>query len=195
MGLKGISTKAGYLEWDSMLTLLLKLERDHEYKFMLLIALGCYTSLRIGDLKRLTWKDAYKQENLTLTEGKTKKFRKIKLNPSVIEIISKLHDKMDIVNDENLLFINKTGTKAMNTQYINRKLKKIASKYKLPIALNATSSHAFRKTMARHVWTQNHFSERSLLLVGEALNHSSIAVTKRYLGIREQEISDIYLNL
>ena len=45
MSIKGTSTKADYLEWDSMLLLLQKLERDKEYKFQLLIAVGSYTGL------------------------------------------------------------------------------------------------------------------------------------------------------
>lgn len=195
MALKGQSTKASFLEWDSMLVLLQKLDRDGQYKFELLVAVGCFTGLRIGDLLKLRWADVYKKETLELIEGKTKKIRKIRLNPSLIEIITRLHETMNIKDDIELLFLNKTKSKAFNVQYINRRLKEIATKYNLQIPANSTSSHLFRKTLARHFWALNNYSEKSLLLPGELFNHSSIKTTKVYLGIKAEEIGDVYLNL
>ena len=195
MALKGQTTKAGYLEWDSMLVLLQKLERDGQLKFELLIATGCYTGLRIGDLLRLRWIDVLNREDLELTEGKTQKVRRIKLNPNLCDIITRMHHKMNINDEQELLFINKTRTKAINIQYINKRLKEIASKYNLQIPANATSSHLFRKTLGRHVWSINNYSEKSLLLLSEVFNHSSVSVTKIYLGLKQEEIGDVYLNL
>ena len=195
MALKGQTTKASFLEWDSMLVLLQKLERDGQFKFELLISTGCYTGLRIGDLLKLRWVDVLNREDLELTEGKTKKVRRIKINPSLGDIITRLHQKMNINDDNELLFINKTRTKAINVQYINRRLKEIDEKYNLQIPANGCSSHLFRKTMSRHVWKINNYSEKSLLLLSEVLNHSSVSVTKIYLGIKQEEIGDVYLNL
>jgi integrase len=195
MALKGQYTKATFLEWDTMLVLLQKLERDREYKFQLLIAIGCFTGLRVGDLLKLRWIDVYKKDFLELMEGKTKKMRKIRLNPTLIAIIERLHNNMGISNGNEFLFINKFKTKAINVQYVNRKLKEISSKYNLQTPVNSTSSHLFRKTLGRHVWALNDYSEKSLLLLGELFNHSSIRITKVYLGIKEEEIGDVYLNL
>lgn len=194
MALKGQTTKASYLEWDSMLLLLQKLERDQQYKFELLFAVGCFTGLRIGDILKLRWEDVFNCTSLELVEGKTKKIRKIKLNPALVETITRLHEKMGIGNDQELLFANKTKTKAFNIQYVNRKLKEIAKQY-LPSNKISISSHLFRKTLGRHVWELNDYSEKSLLLLGELFNHSSIKITKIYLGIKEDEIGDVYLNL
>ncbi len=38
-------------------------------------------------------------------------------------------------------------------------------------------------------------SERSLLYLSELLNHSSISTTRIYLGVRQQELNDIYMSL
>lgn len=194
MALKGQTTKASYLEWDSMVVLIQKLDRDQQYKFELLFAVGCFTGLRIGDILKLRWEDVFNCTSLELVEGKTKKIRKIKLNPALVEIITRLHEKMGIENDQELLFANKTKTKAFNIQYVNRKLKEIAKQY-LPSNKISISSHLFRKTLGRHVWELNDYSEKSLLLLGELFNHSSIKITKIYLGIKEEEIGDVYLNL
>lgn len=78
-----------------------------------------------------------------------------------------------------------------NTRY----RKEIATKYQLNIPLSEVSSHIFRKTLGRNVWSKNNYSEKSLILLSELFNHSSVAVTKIYLGIKQQEIGDVYLNL
>ena len=195
MALKNQLTKTTFLDWDSMLVLLSKLERDENYKFLLLFATGCFTGLRVGDLLKLRWCDLYKCETLELIEGKTKKTRKIKLNQTLIDIISRVHHKMNVSDDNQLLFVNKTGTKAFNIQYINRMLKEIAKKYNLQTGRSSISSHLFRKTLGRHVWTINNYSEKSLLLLSELFNHSSMKITKIYLGIKDDEIGDVYLNL
>jgi integrase len=195
MALKGQSTKAGYLEWDSMLLLLQKLERDRQYKFQLLIAVGCFTGLRAGDLLGLRWNDICEMDEIRVREGKTDKFRIIRINPQLKEMVTRLYGLMNITDNQQLLFLNKSRTKAVNIQYVNRRLKDIAVKYGLQIPLSDVSSHFFRKTLGRHVWAKNNFSEKSLILLSELFNHSSIRVTKIYLGIKQQEIGDVYLNL
>jgi len=129
MAIKGTSTKSDYLEWDSMLLLLQKLEKNKEYKFQLLIAIGSYTGLRISDLLKLKWCDVLNQESLELIEGKTGKKRKIHINPALSAIITKLNQKMEIKNSNQFLFINRFGTKPINVQFVNRKLKEISKKY------------------------------------------------------------------
>jgi len=102
---------------------------------------------------------------------------------------------MGVTDENELLFANKTKQKAMNIQYLNRQLKEIAKRYDLPVTKNSISTHIFRKILGRHVWAKNGYSEKSLLLLGELFNHSSIKITKVYLGIKEEELGDIYLNL
>ena len=63
MALKGQKTKSDFLEWEKMKTLVLKLERDGDYKFALLIATGSYVALRCSDLLSLKWSQIlYRQD-------------------------------------------------------------------------------------------------------------------------------------
>ncbi|MFW5803800.1 MAG: tyrosine-type recombinase/integrase [bacterium] len=194
MAIKGTSTRSDYLEWDTMLLLLQKLEKEGEYKFQLLIAIGSYTGLRISDLLKLRWCDVLEKNSLEIIEGKTGKKRKININPALVSTISRLHQKMNVKDDTQYLFVNRFGTKPINVQFVNRKLKEINKKYLNGNKINF-SSHSFRKTLGRHVWAINDYSEKSLVLLGEMFNHSSVKITKIYLGIKEQEIGDVYLNL
>ncbi len=74
---------------------------------------------------------------------------------------------------------------------MNVKLKEIVKKYSFNIEGNV-SSHLFRKTLGNRVLKLNNYSNESVILLMELFNHSSPAITKKYLGIREKEIYDIY---
>lgn len=190
MALKGQKTTTGFLEWNNLMQLILKLQRDNEDKFCLLISIGCFTGLRISDTLSLTWGQIYNQDVFNLNEKKTKKYRKIKINSDLKQIIAKCYVKMKSPPDEQLVFVNKFGTKAIRIQWVNEKLKRLFKEY--GIKCTNASSHSLRKTFGRRVWELNNYSEKSLLLLSEIFNHSSVQITKRYLGIKEEEIFDVY---
>ena len=191
MSLLGQKTKSDFLEWDKMKTLILKLERDEDYKFSLLIATGSYIGLRISDLLQLRWNQLLNQKVLIVIEKKTKKERSITINPELQEVLQRLFIKLE-AKESDLMFVNRFGNKPLSVQYVNSKLKEIAKKYNITTRL---STHSFRKTLGRRVWEVNEYSEQALLLLSQLFNHSSISTTKIYLGIREQEISNLYLSV
>ena len=195
MSLKGQKTKTTYLDWNEMLVLLQRLERDGEYRFLLMFAIGSYTALRYGDLSKLKWNDLKGRDKFSMIEGKTRKERVIHINQQLSDIIDRMYQKMGIENGDTLIFANNGGSKPINIQYVNRRLKQIAVKYRLQIEPEEVSTHMFRKTLGRHVWESNDHSEKSLILLGNLFNHSSVKITKAYLGIREKEIGDLYLSL
>lgn len=191
MALKGQKTKSDYLDWDKMQNLTLKLERDGELKFALLISLGSYIGLRISDLLNLKWNQLINHDYLVIVEQKTKKERKITLNPEAKEVIDRIYGKID-PNLDDFLFVNRFGNKPISVQYVNSKLKDIFTKYKIE---GQYSSHFMRKTLGRRIWSANNYSEQALILLSMLFNHSSVQTTKIYLGIKEQEISNLYLSV
>ena len=195
MSLKGSKTKSDYIEWGAAQSLILKLERDGDWKFALLVSIGSFTGLRISDLLVLRWDDLLWQDVLKVTEQKTKKDRKITINPQLQEIISRIYKSQGEINLDSLIFLNRWGTGAITRQYINTKLKKIAVKYKITKDPSSIKSHSLRKSFGRRVFEANDGSERSLILLSDILNHTSIKTTKIYLGIRDKEIEDVYVNL
>jgi len=130
-----------------------------------------------------------------ITEKKTKKFRNIKLNPQLLDIVARIFKAQKIANPDTLIFLNRWRTGTIRIQYVNAMLKKIFIKYKISKDGTAISSHSLRKSFGRRTWNVHQNSEKSLVILSEILKHSSIATTKIYLGIREEEISEIYLNL
>ena len=98
------------------------------------------------------------------------------------------HIKPRSVNSH--ILISQKGT-VFTVQRINVILKEIKKKYRLKV--NHFSCHSFRKTFGRQVYTMNgDNAELALVKLMELFNHSSVAITKRYLGLRQEEILETY---
>jgi len=193
MGLQGQKTKSDYIEWNKLQNLIHKLERDGEWKFSLLLSIGSYTGLRISDILSLKWSDVIGNETIEIVEKKTKKLRRIKINTNLKETFIRMETNSNNLDD--FIFLNRSGTSTFSIQYVNRKLKKIVEKYNVVKDSNMIKSHSLRKSFGRRIWENNDNSERSLIILSEMFNHSTIKTTKIYLGIREKEIDDVYENL
>ena len=194
MSIKGQNTTTTYMEWNDFISIITRLEKDENYKFCLLISIGVFTGLRISDLLTLTYSDLLNNETFTLREMKTKKQRSIKVNKDLKGIVSRIVSKSNITNLNQLIFINKYRTKSIDKSYVNVKLKELVKKYRIKLDGNV-STHTFRKTLGRRVMEVNNYSNESLVLLMELFGHSSMSITKRYLGIREQEIHNVYDSL
>ena len=115
----------------------------------------------------------------------------VTINPELKEIVNRIHDKI-LPNIEEPMFLNRFKAKPISVQHVNVKLKEIFAKYNIK---GQYSSHFMRKTLGRRVWAVNNYSEQALILLSQLFNHSSVQTTKIYLGIREQEISNLYLSV
>ena len=194
MSLKGSTTTTTYLEWNDFISLITRLEKDENYKFCLLISIGVFTGLRISDLLTLKYSDLLNSETFYIKEKKTQKQRSIKVNKDLKEIVSRIVQKSKVNDLEQLIFINRYRTKSIDKSYVNVKLKEIIKLYRIRLEGNV-STHTFRKTLGRRVMEVNNYSNESLILLMDLFGHSSMSITKRYLGIREQEIHNVYDSL
>jgi integrase len=188
MSLRNQITTADYLPWKDFQLLLMKLQRDGKHKDAATIALGTASLLRFSDFSSISWKQAIKDDVVIVRERKTGKVRRIKINPDLRLVIEQSYSALGISNENEPIV-------GSSIQYLNRRLKHLKDKYSLSI--ENFSSHTFRKTGARRILEKNNFSGEVLIKLMELFNHSSMAITKRYLGIRQEEIEDLYgeLNL
>ena len=182
------------MDWNDFISVITRLEKDENYKFCLLIAIGVFTGLRISDLLSLKYSDLLNGETFSIKEKKTNKQRSIKINKDLKEIVERIIKKTKVTDLNELIFINKYGSKAIDKSYVNVVLKEIVKKYRIKLDGNV-STHTFRKTLGRRVMEVNNYSNESLVLLMDLFGHSSMSITKRYLGIREQEIHDVYDSL
>ena len=191
MSLKYSTTTADYLVWSDAMNLVRKLAKDGNYKMSLLVAIGCFTGLRISDILSLRWKQILYVSEFTITEKKTGKRRTIRLNPELQKHIEDCFIHIQPIGIESPILVSQKGT-TYSVQRINAILKELKSKYRLKI--NHFSCHSLRKTFGRQVYNMNsgESSELALVKLMELFNHSSVAITKRYLGLRQEEILETY---
>jgi len=184
----------GYFVFNEGLLLVNQLESKNYFKIAFIACLGIYTGLRIGDILRLHWKDLLDQNVLRLAEEKTGKVREITLHPNLQLMIARMFKLMKVIDVEQLIFLNRYKKKVISLQYINRKLQQVASANNIKVSGNL-SSHSLRKTFGRRVYEQNGKTDEALILLSMIFNHSSTAVTRRYLGIKKEEIANVYISL
>ena len=190
MSLKYSSTTADYLIWSDAMNLIRKLSRDGNYKMSLLMAMGCFTGLRISDILALRWRQILNKDEFCITEIKTGKQRTIRLNPQLQQHIRDCYEHISPIGINAPILISQKGT-AFTIQRINIILKEIREKYRLKI--KNFSCHSLRKTFGRQVYnTNSDNAELALIKLMELFNHSSVSITKRYLGLRQEEILQTY---
>ncbi len=172
-----------YINFDTALNKGMKLIITGKDKnFGLLIVVGINLGLRISDLLNLTFSDL-REDNLELTEGKSKKTKKLKINQNIKKA---LENFKEVPGGFNCFISQKKSVYSVQT--INRKMKQYFKGKRV-------SSHSLRKTFGRKVWDNHGQSEKALIYLSELFNHRSISVTRKYLGIRQEELDDIYLGL
>src|SRR6185437_1617008 len=188
-------TATSGMDWNTMIGLALRLKQDKLYRDYLLITVGCYFGLRIGDLLSIKWINVIGKEELVLTEQKTKKIRRITINPNVTTALSFCTNELKLKNkfDENdFIFCNRWRGQ-LTISYINKRLKFIFKKYN--VVVRNASSHTLRKTFGKRIYEADARSERALVYLSEIFSHSSISTTRKYIGITQEAIADMYMNL
>lgn len=183
-------TTADYLEWNTMLNLIRKLFRDADYRMSLFIGCGCFFGIRVSDLRKLTWGMLLDDDKFVINEQKTGKRRVVKINPDFQKHIQLCYDALNISDRKEPCFLSRKNM-VMTTQRINVRLKEIKKRYNVKI--DNFSCHSLRKAFGRKVFeSSGENAQMALVKLSELFNHSSVAITKIYLGLREKELLETY---
>ena len=177
------------------MTLVRKLYNDGNYRMSLLLGCGFFFGLRISDLLSLTWEKILSQDSFEINEHKTGKRREVRINKGFQKHIQDCHAAMDIKDDSTFCFRNRYGG-VLSIQMINREFKAIKFKYRVKVG--NFSTHTMRKTWGRQIWEQENEQgrgEMALLKLSELMNHSAPSITRRYIGLRQQELGEVYDSL
>ena len=165
-------------------------ERDNPRNH-LFILMGIYTALRVGDLLRITWRQVYDFTNsaprtgITITEQKTGKHKIIALNERITNAVGLY---AHTARADGYLFANENTGRALSRAQAYR-IVRVASE-SLGFEFHC-SCHSLRKTFGYHAWKGG----ASPIVIMEIFNHSSFAITKRYLGITQCDLNEVYLSL
>jgi hypothetical protein len=156
--------------------------------------MGLNTALRITDILNLKWENIYNFRtgkfliHLTVIEKKTQKTNMIALNEALREILS-LYFETTAPSAEQYLFVSRNGiNQPLSRSQAFRIIKKAAVSAGM---LQNISCHSLRKTFGYHAWQQG----VPPVLLMEIYNHSSYQITKRYLGIEQDDKDKVFLNM
>ena len=165
------------------------------YRNELLIILGLNTALRISDILSLKWESVYNfdkkeyRNHIILMEQKTGKLSQIYLNSNVLENLKEykeyLKQKNKTIEPESFIFNHSNKNISITRTQAFRIIKEAADYYNIS---GVISCHSLRKTFGYHAWKQG--VPPALLVT--VFNHSSFDITKRYLGIEQDDKDEIF---
>ena len=166
--------------------------RKGQLRNHVLVILGVHTALRVSDLLRLRWDDVYDFENnavracFSITEKKTNKVKTITLNK--VAVCALAHFAPGAAGKGRCLIENPKTLKAISRIQAYRLIRAAAEALRFQTRV---SCHSLRKTFGYHAWKNG----VSPAVIMEIYNHSSLAVTRRYLGVTQDDINEAYLKL
>ena len=170
------------------------LRSEMKIRDLLLFELGINSALRISDLLGIQVKDLFDEhcninEFFDIKEEKTNKSNRITITPKVQETLKQYKELYPYIiqkPDYYVFFHTKRTPKGEN--HIDRKQAwKMIHQWCIDVGLKGNFGwHTLRKTRGY----QARLNAIPLEIIQHKLNHSSLAVTQRYLGITADEIAD-----
>ncbi|KOP69128.1 integrase [Bacillus sp. FJAT-18019] len=149
-------------------------ERDY-----ILFLIGINTGLRCGDILKLRTEDILRmtKRQMKIKEGKTAKVRVIDFNNIYDEVKA-----YALTVSSEWLFPSRKGNEPITVTQAYRQLNKAANM----VDIESIGTHTMRKTFGYHYYVRT----KNIAMLQSILNHSTPAITLKYIGYSEKEISD-----
>lgn len=168
-----------------------KLLKQQNLRDYCLFVLGINSGLRISDLLKLTISDVIDRnkikDRIRISEKKTNKFKDFPLSNNAVSAIKEYLKTRNYTENEPLFLSRKNKGFLLRQQaykIINDVAKAIGIKEKI-------GTHTLRKTFGYHAYNNGY----DITLIQKLFNHSTPSVTLRYIGITQDELDEVYLNL
>ena len=159
-----------------------------------LIIIGLNTALRISDILCLTCGDVYDFEqkkfraHMTVRERKTGKVNQVYINAAIRNALS-ANVPFTERTEGSWIFESQIQHDLPLSRYQAYRIVKKAAEY---AGLDENiSCHSLRKTFGYYAWKQG--TPPALLM--NIYNHSAYQITKRYLGIEQDDKDEVFMNI
>lgn len=169
--------------------------QNPNYRNYALICVGINTALRISDLLVLRWGQVYDfdrqcyKKHIVMTEQKTQKETRVAINQGAIAGLEVYRKSLENLDKKTYIFTGKKGTQGpLSRSQAFRIIKKAAHELHFE---EEVSCHSLRKTFGYHAWKLGVHPA----VLTEIYNHSSYKITRRYLGINQDDKDNIFLTV
>ena len=157
---------------------------------LLIFVMGLNTGLRMGDILSLKIEDIKGKQvgdKVYLIEQKTKKRNYFLINQEIYRVLTLyLNSQKGTGNTGEWLFPSRKGKGHLITPSVNRMIKKWCR----DVGLKGNyGCHTLRKTFGYF----QHKNNVSIAVLMKRFNHSSPAITTRYIGITEKDVDNILM--
>jgi len=191
--------------WTDFIRIQEELLAAKKWQELLCWVIGGYTAFRVSDFCQLTWGEIMGDEKINdalEVEERKKRWmsqsaRKVVFGEEAKALIEECRKHLNPqYRPDFYLFRHTRGPKgaipAMTRSSINKMLTRVAKQYDLH---QQVSPHSLRKCCALRVWQMLGGTDQALMYVSMMLCHKDVETTRRYLGITQRVISQIYRNL
>lgn len=163
----------------------------------LLFLIGINIGIRASDLRTLKWSFFYNEdrtfkESYRIQPEKQKKHHKfitMYFNATVKKAIENYVSEYPIEDIDSYLFLSRKGAESIGVSSLCRIIKDTA--VEAGISQNI-GSHSLRKSWGFWCWHKAADKNKALVILQMCFSHSSTQTTARYIGIMDDEISDMY---
>ncbi len=146
--------------------------------------MGLNTGMRVGDIITLKVDDVRNKTHIVLREEKT---NKTKFFPINVQLRNELETYISGRDDQEFLFPSRQKNSDGVRSYVTRVqayryIKKVAEE----LGIDNFGMHSFRKTFGYFYYQET----KDIVKLMQIFNHSSQQVTRRYIGLTQDEIDE-----
>lgn len=155
--------------------------RNYSERNYIMFLIGVNSGLRISDILRLRVRDVKEKDYISLREKKTKKQRIFPITPMLKRELKKYYKEKR--EDEFLIKSQKGYNKAISRVRAYKILREAGEL----LGLYNLGTHTLRKTFGYQFYMQY----KDVVTLQKIFNHSSQAITLRYIGVEQNHINNM----
>ena len=161
---------------------LIKTKTKDPLRNLVIFNTGINNGIRTSDILNLKVADVLGKDETEIRESKTGKSRKLRLN--VANIKDDLKELCKNKNADDYVFTSYKNPKApIQTVTVYRLFKRLASEHP---SLHGLTAHSMRRTFGYQYYQKT----KDVVALMKLFNHSSQAVTLRYIGIEQEQLDE-----
>jgi integrase len=154
------------------------------YKYYIFATIALNTGMRGGDIVPLKVKDVKRKSHIYLREQKTKKLQYFPINT---QLRGELDHYVIGKDDEDYLFPSRQkNSQGIKTHITRVQAYRFIKAVAVDLGIEEFGLHSFRKSFGYFFYKKT----KDIVQLMQIFNHSSQKITKRYIGITQEEIDE-----